>query len=130
MKNLCDLCVKSINILSYVIMWLSLAVFLAKSLWNFGVPYAMIHEALRRPENKHGWSLFILLDIGLLGLAVLSSALAGDYRTIGPRTLVVYGLGSIVLSYINMYIVLLTGGYIFGLFPKNGPPKGGARGQT
>lgn len=108
-----------IQLFGAAIMWTCAALFLAKTLWNFGIPYAIIHEALRRPEHKHGWSIFILLDIGLLLSAVVGAGLAGDYQIAGPARLGLYGLGAIAASYIHMISVLLLGGYIFSLFASD-----------
>jgi hypothetical protein len=109
-----------IQVLAAILMWVSIAVFVFKSLWNLGVPYAMIHEALKRPKNKHGWSLFILLDLGSLTMAVVTSALAGRYAPINTLTMAICGAAVIIGCYVHLIAMMFIGGYVFGLFAKNG----------
>jgi hypothetical protein len=108
-----------VQLLAAVVMWVSLALFAVKTLWNLGVPYAMIHEALVRPRDRHGWSLFILFDIGMLVLALITTALAGQYAAASTWTIVIFGVGAIATSYVHLIAVLLVGGYAFGLLQKN-----------
>jgi hypothetical protein len=110
----------SIQVLAAIVMWLSIVLFVAKSLWNLGVPYAMVHEALKHPEDKHGWSLFILLDLGLFVIGALTSVLAGSYAPINVSTMLICGVGVILGCYVHLIAVMFIGGYVFGLFPKNG----------
>jgi hypothetical protein len=107
-------------------MWTGIALFLLKTLCNFLVPYAIIWEAVVRPEKKHGWSIFILLDVGLLVLTVITSAVAGQRGMLSPSRIALYGLGAIVVTYVNMISVLLVGGctlWLFGLLPKDDRDK-------
>lgn len=106
-----------IQFLCLTIMWVCLALFALKTLWNLGVPYAIIHEALRRPKEKHGWSIFVLLDLGLLIIAIITSALSGHEGILTSWKIMMYGVVCIVISYIHMVAVLLIGGYVFSLFP-------------
>ena len=99
-----------------IAMWTSIVLFVLKTVWNFGVPYAIVREARQHPNEKHGWSVFVLFDVGLLVLAVMASALAGKQGLLGPWRLALYGLGTIVASYVHLGVVLLVLGYTMGLF--------------
>ncbi len=108
-----------VHLLAAAIWWIAVVLFIAKTVWNFGVPYAMIHEALWRPERKHGWSIFILLDVGLLVIALAASTLAGDYVHLGAWYTGLLGLSAIIATYVHIISVLLLA-VMLGLIPKNG----------
>jgi len=109
----------TIQVLAAIMMWLCIALFVVKSLWNLGVPYAMIHEALKHPKNRHGWSLFILLDLGVLAIALVACVIAGKFAPTETLNMLVCGVGVILGCYVHLIVVMLIGGYMFGLFPKN-----------
>ncbi len=113
-----DLCAL-LQVFSAMVMWTLLALLVAKTVWNIGVPYAMVREALRSPDKKHGWSVFILLDVVLLALAMIASHLAGESGPLGVWRIAIYGLGAITLSLVHLVIVLLLSGYLLGLFTRN-----------
>ena len=101
-------------VLSFVgnaLMWTAGVLFAVKAVWNLLVPYAMINEALRHPDSKHGWSLFILLDIGLLLIALAGSALAGESASFSVATIARCGAICVPLSYLHLFVVL----FLFGL---------------
>jgi hypothetical protein len=108
-----------VQVLAAIVMWVSIALFVLKSLWNLVVPYAMIHEALNQPQNKHGWSLFILFDLGLLAMALIGSAFADGFAPTNTWTMALCGFGLFVVCYAHLIAIMLIGGYLFGLFPKN-----------
>ncbi|OAI52305.1 hypothetical protein AYO44_04655 [Planctomycetaceae bacterium SCGC AG-212-F19] len=101
-----------------VIMWMSIGFFLLKTAWNFAVPYAIIREAVYEPENRHGWSIFILFDLAFLLLGIIASALSGQQETLRPLNIAIIGVGCILASYIHMAVVLLLLGSWLNLFPK------------
>jgi hypothetical protein len=103
-----------------VIVWIALMVFGLKTLWNIGVPYAMIRSALKHPESRHGWSLFIMLDLGLLAMATIGSLIARDAAVLSIMSIAAYGILIIVAMYLHLAVVLFVGGYLFDLFPKQG----------
>jgi hypothetical protein len=98
-------------------MWASITLFLLKAVWNVGVPYAMIWEAVRNPRKRHGWSIFVLLDVVLLVVATVTSVIASQEGIVSPSRILLYGASAILASYLHIAIVLLVGGYILGLFP-------------
>jgi hypothetical protein len=108
-----------VQLLSSIVLWISIVLFLLKTLWNLCVPYAIIREALQRPRERHGWSMFVLFDIALLVLAVAASALGGQLAVLSPWQIGLYGLGTIIASYVHLAIVLLLLGSLLGLFPKD-----------
>ena len=100
-------------------MWVGIGVLILKTLWNFGVPYAMLHEAKVHPERKHGWSLFILLDIGCLLLALIASTFAAQSLVdVSTGTIALYGVVAIFASYFHLFIALFVAGFIKWCFSK------------
>ena len=97
-----------------ILMWICVALFLLKAIWNLGVPYAMIRET-RRGERHH-WSMFILIDVTFLTVAAISSAASGHRVPLGPLSTIIYGIAIIALAYINLSVTMIVGGLLCGLF--------------
>lgn len=95
---------------SFVVMWGCIALLILKTFMNFCVPYAMIREALQRPKQRHGWSLFILLDIALVFLASIASLAAGETGLVSPWRILIYGACAIIASHIHLFVVLFGAG--------------------
>ena len=106
------------HFLAAAVMWSSLSLFVLKVLWNLCVPYAMICEGIRHPENAHSWSLFTIIELGLLLLAAIGCALGNWHGAISCARLGVYGLFAIGITYIHMSVVCAVAQHALGPFPK------------
>ena len=106
------------RLLAATVMWSSLSLFVLKIIWNLCLPYAMIHEGIRHPENADSVSLFTFLEIGLL-LGHNRPRLGGWQGPIRTAQLGVYGVCAIFVTYINMIVICSVARYKLGPFPTH-----------
>jgi hypothetical protein len=107
------------RLLATAVMWSSLSLFVLKIIWNLCLPYAMIREGIRHPENAHSVSLFTFLEIGLLLLATIGCALGGWQGPIRTAQSGVYGVCVVFITYINMIVSGFVACYKLGPFPTH-----------
>jgi hypothetical protein len=110
-----------------ILIWFVLGILALKVIWNFGVPYALMSKPIDPKTGKRGGiSLSIEIELFLLLLAVgLSWFSKGDSIVDRPLTVLVYGGGVILLSYLHFFV----GGMICSWFvarkgasPPSDPP--------
>ena len=78
---------------------------LLKCIWNFGLPYAMLAS-----KEEQGWSVFLLIEIVPLVIAMAISWVSGQVGWFAVSTLMKLGFGLIGLSYLHFCIVSIFAG--------------------
>ena len=78
-----------------------------KCLWTIGLPYVMLRSVAER-----GWSIFPLIEVIPLVLAVFTSWAFGLTGCFSPKNIGVAGFVLISLSYVHFLVVLIVAGYI------------------
>jgi hypothetical protein len=112
--SIVDFVITGLQLLATIIIGICVAVIMIKVIWNIGLPYAMLTDSLRRKpeEGERGWSVFPLIELVPLGLALLASALSGQSGLLSPWQLLRYIGGSILLSYVHFLIAGGVCGFI------------------
>lgn len=89
-----------------ILIWLVLGILALKVIWNFGVPYALIWKPIDPKTGKRGGiSLSLEIEFFLLILAVgLSWFSKGDSLVNRPLTVLFYGGGAILVSYLHFFV--------------------------
>jgi hypothetical protein len=98
-----------VGVLAYAIVAVSLVVVAGKVVWNIGLPYAMLREHARGVHR--GWSIFPLIEIVPLLVAIGLSYLVGGQGPISPRSLALWGFTAIFGSYFHFALVP----YLYGI---------------
>jgi len=89
-----------------ILIWLVLGILALKVIWNFGVPYALMRKPIDPKTGKRGGiSLSLEIELFLLLLALgLSWFSKGDSFVDRPLTVLIYGGGAILLSYLHFFV--------------------------
>lgn len=94
-----------------------IGLFLLKIMWNLLVPYELTRRRFRE-DGEPGIPLFTVLELLLLTVAVLTSALTGQQDSFHPWRILVYGLTAILFSYVHLVIVCVLGGWIASFYRR------------
>ena len=94
--------------------WFVVALLALKVVWNLGVPFVLLSRARARPdEDTASISMATSLDLALLVLAVTLSAFSkGESWVNRPMLVGLWSVVAIVVSYLNLVIVGIVGGWI------------------
>ena len=104
-----------------VLLRLSILLFLLKIVWNCCVAYHLVR--LARERSEAGVSMFTLIEVCLLIVAMAFAALANEDE-VTPARVAFYGAIAIAFSYAHLFVV----GFVWGLRRwyslrrKGGPP--------
>jgi hypothetical protein len=104
-----------------LMLFILLEIFSLKILWNLIVPHELAWRGYKSDKNKSsGLSLMPYLEIGLLLLVVLISAIAGKSdKLFNPKGLAVWGCVAIVVSYVHLVIAGMIVGWIVSILKHN-----------
>ena len=96
-----------LGIVASLVVLILLVLTALKVIWNFGLPYAM----LRHPE-KEGWSIFPLIEILPLLVALMISWASGLEGLLDVRSVGWIGCIAIVASYVHLFLAPVGYGVI------------------
>ena len=97
-----------------IIFYISAGLFLAKLLWNQGVPYDLAWRSWKSGgKSLGGISLMPLVEVCLLLMAIGTSALYGGKIWLPtPKQVAIWGAVAIMISYLHMAIAGFLMGWI------------------
>src|SRR5258708_252846 len=103
----------AIYYIGFILVCLCLIIVVVKIVWNLGLPYAMLREKAR------GWSIFPLIEIVPLFVAIAIAFLTQQHGVFSPLHLITWGLGAILVSYLHLAIVATVYGIIKWGYERN-----------